>query len=254
MNSHLRFIRSAAHIAWLRYWDDIYPHVIGIEVSTACNKRCSYCAQSWQPAKQKIIAPHVWFQFVSRLAEFKWKGRVAIGGVSEPSLVKDLPRYIEDIRSIDAAPILFSNGTNPDAIEGWIRAGAVRVVLTEHDPWPESTHAALKSLKRAFPFRIKHKRLTPETIADYRHTPMTLNGKLLPSCPDPNLSFDINGAAQLCCFFSARTEPTGIQLGTLTSQSIHDLWFGEPWISIRYANHHGKPSLPYCQQCLGTNP
>ena len=90
-----------------------FPDKISAIVFTAgCNFRCGYCHN---PELINSIAPeHKIFEFLKTRVG-KLDGVVITGG--EPCIQKDLPEFIEKVKSLGFAVKLDTNGSNSDMLQ-----------------------------------------------------------------------------------------------------------------------------------------
>ncbi len=97
-----------------------YPGRLGATVFlVGCNFRCPWCysAELVLPEKIKLqakISEKEFFDFLEKRKEFL-EGVCITGG--EPTLNKDLPDFIERIRSLSFSVKLDTNGSNPEMLE-----------------------------------------------------------------------------------------------------------------------------------------
>lgn len=220
------------------------PDTLGIEISLACNRRCSYCAASILNSKQRIIADEVFDKFIRRMKEMRWHGLVGIATFSEPSLVPESWRYVQAIRDAGALPTIFTNGHSPKAIGEWINHGAARIVITEHEPFDPQQAAEIYRLQNNCPIRITIKHLTPETITSLSF-PRRRNGRIISKCEMVDaMGFDIDGQCYLCCSDYRRKHI----MGNLDAP-ILETWNG--YAHIRKRLKLGIPQFNMCRECMG---
>lgn len=98
-----------------------YPGKISAVIFTSgCNFRCPYCHNPElimnSGAETSVSAPNVLKFLQSRVG--KLDGVVITGG--EPTLHKDLPKFIEKIKNLGFCVKLDTNGTNPDMLQSLI--------------------------------------------------------------------------------------------------------------------------------------
>ena len=146
-------------VNWFRHGFRLgLPTALGIELSTACNRSCSYCPQSINKPKQSIISPMVWRRFLEALREFGWNGMVGLHRFGEPTLVPRLELYVHDLKVARprCLPVLFTNGDRPEVIERCLRAGLARAIITCHEGTDEMKWIPpLEKLRREFGRRRK---------------------------------------------------------------------------------------------------
>ncbi len=65
------------HISsWIRYGDPYFPRIVTIEISSHCNRACTYCPNVVAPQKPRLINEDSFRKIVSRLREIKYNGVV----------------------------------------------------------------------------------------------------------------------------------------------------------------------------------
>lgn len=218
------------------------PGSIGIEISTACNRRCHYCPQSVEPKKQKIIEKNVWEVFKIRIKEYKWKGATSIIKYNEPSLAPDSDRYVRELRELGCRPIIFSNGDKPDVVRKWCEAGAFSVIITEHPPKKEYWLEKLLEVQRDYPTKIRIKKLS------WIHNQAgKVEGERFDKCYNADgLSINIDGSVSMCCV----DYNSDYIMGDILNQSFHDIWNNENFRGIRQKVIKGIPATEMCKNCL----
>jgi len=223
------------------------PDTIGIEISTACDRRCSYCPQSIVKPKQEIIDGDLFNLFVDRVKEAGWKGIVGISGWAEPSLVKNSHEYVKAIADIGAKPSVFTNGRDPQSIADWIDAGACRVVITEHEPFTKYQGEEIRRLAKRHRVIVTIKRIDESTlISKMGDWPVKIGGLPMTKCQfSEAVGYNVKGKAYLCCIDYACEYSTGD-----LSVPILDLWFSSKYQTIRKLVQSGKPVNKLCQKCL----
>lgn len=95
---------------------DFPDKISAIVFTQGCNFRCGYCHNPELCTRQKepVLTVAAFFDFL-KTRKGKLDGVVITGG--EPTLYKELPEFIKEIKNLDFAVKLDSNGTNPDMLE-----------------------------------------------------------------------------------------------------------------------------------------
>lgn len=218
------------------------PTAIGIEISTACNRRCVYCPQSVAPTTQSFIENAVWYQFLYRLAELKWKGATAITKYNEPSLNKNSSLYVQQLRSLGCRPIIFSNGDKPDAVREWCEAGAFRVRITEHPPYRDQWLEKLRPVIEKYPNQVIVSRLP----IIFNQAGMVEGEKMERCYSSHGISCNIDGTVSMCCV-DYKSENL---IGDIKTQSIKEIWNSQKHRRIRSLVIRGIPATKLCVECL----
>ena len=218
------------------------PGSIGIETSTACNRRCVYCPQSVSPKKQKFIDKDIWNIFIDRILEYKWKGATSIIKYNEPGLIKNSDSYIFQLHSIGCRPIIFTNGDFPDMVLRWCKAGAFRIRITEHPPFKEGWHEKLIPIQEEYPSVVKIAKLS------FIHNQAgEVQGEKFERCFNAHgLSINIDGSVSMCCVDYHSTHI----VGNITKQSFSEIWNDKDFRGIRNKVIKGIPATEMCKSCL----
>lgn len=218
------------------------PDAIGMETSTACNRRCVYCPQSILPQKQKLIEERMWRIFIFRLKELRWKGLTAITKYNEPSLHPDSVRFVSDLRQIGCRPMIFTNGDRPNVIEDWVLAGARRIIITEHPPFRDGWRDKIEPLSEKYPKVIKLSRLS--TI--YNQAGLVIGEKMERCYSAHGLSVNIDGSVSMCCV-DYKSENL---IGHIEKESLQEIWDSPKHVDIRRKVIRGIPATKLCRECL----
>jgi radical SAM protein with 4Fe4S-binding SPASM domain len=219
------------------------PSAIGLEVSTACNRRCHYCPQSVSPHKQSVVSPEVWELFVHRLAEYRWRGAVALTKYNELSLVPKSWNYVAHVANLGCRPVLFSNGDKPDVVERWVEAGAFRVRVTQHPPEKPGWHEAIEAVRRRHPRVVKVAKL------QWLHNQAGRvdTGERMDSCRNAHgISVNVDGTVSMCCL---DYESEHI-VGDIRRQSFKEIWDSQEHKRVRKLVVRGIPATELCKTCL----
>jgi GTP 3',8-cyclase len=230
------------------------PSAIGLEISTACNRRCHYCPQSITPQKQKIVSPEVWETFLKRLEEIKWRGMVTFHSYNEPTLVPGFANYVKALKSRlpHCFPLLFTNGDRPAVIDEAMQAGVFLAIITEHPPFKESWPGPIEQLKKKWRRRIRVHRIDHPhdqagRIKEIKCEPMT-------ECVDnvEGMGIDVEGYMGLCCVDYEHNYKQ--MFGNILDKSIKELWYSETALETRRKLAAGIPVTKLCHGCFQTTP
>ncbi len=111
-----------------------YPGKIAATVFLAgCNLRCPWCYSSELVVPEKIrkqpqMAEQDIFSFLEKRKGLL-EGVVICGG--EPTINKDLPRFLEKIKKMGFSVKLDTNGTNPEVVKDLIEKGVIDYVAMD---------------------------------------------------------------------------------------------------------------------------
>jgi sulfatase maturation enzyme AslB (radical SAM superfamily) len=222
---------------------------IGMEISTACNRHCWYCPQREWKRKQQIVSDDMWLLFLQRLEEFKWCGLTMLHLYNELSLVPESLRYVRDLSKLGTLPFLFSNGDRPSVVEDWIKAGAYKIVVTQHPPTTDKWKIEMESLKKRYPRHIRLQMLKQSDLRDVGGRIPEIKQTPLKHCfMSHAMNFSLNGNAGLCCIDADYQA----DLGNIKTKTISDIWYSNKYRNMRKATAAGNPAIELCQTCFGT--
>lgn len=228
------------------------PTAIGMEISTACNRRCHYCPQSVTPQKQKIVTRETWERFLSRLEEIPWRGMVTFHSYNEPTIVPGFPDYVRELKSRlpHCFPLLFSNGDKPDVIDESMKAGVFLAIITEHPPFKPTWRPRIEELEKKWGWRIRAKRLSSlhnqaGRMKDIECEPMT-------KCIEAvgGMGIDVDGNMGLCCVDYEHNYRN--LFGNIHEKTIKEIWFSKRAVEVRRMLANGQPATVLCNGCFGT--
>lgn len=238
-----------------------YPSIISIEISKACNRRCSYCPQSITPLKQEIMSDNVWESIKIRLVEAEWKGLVGYVEYNELALVPNSQKYISDLVKIGCLPVIYTNGDKPEVVKSWIDAGAYRIVITQHPPTSLKWEDGVEEIKKY----AKSKNLSKIISVRRIENPDNRGGRV-EGTPNKRISLfswfpwltftrcwvwtsgmniRIDGSVSICCVdYSSETN-----FGSVLDYPIWKVWNGKLDVAKR-KSRKGIPATKICVECL----
>jgi radical SAM protein with 4Fe4S-binding SPASM domain len=222
------------------------PSGVGIEISTACNRRCFYCPVSENPMKQQIVSEEMWSLFKRRLVEFGWRGIVGTARYNELALIPNSERYIRELSELGCKPLIHSNGDFPETVAKWCEAGAKRVVLTEHPPVKPGWRDRADALAAKYPKIIRLHKVTDENRHNHaKQVKVTTKRAKRPCSSHHGLSVDINGDTLLCCLDYFRQH----KFGNIRDNSFGEIWYHPEYVKVRGLIDDRKPARSLCAGC-----
>jgi radical SAM protein with 4Fe4S-binding SPASM domain len=124
-------LRSSAALLLRRPQAALLPQEVIIEVTTACNLACPMCART-ALANTRQRAPLSLSRFASLLDRLPAAvERVALAGLGEPLLDRDLPDMVGLLSARSFHSVLYTNGTllEPDLSERLVAAGLSTIII-----------------------------------------------------------------------------------------------------------------------------
>tara|TARA_Y100000310_G_scaffold277172_1_gene294761 strand:- start:731 stop:1450 length:720 start_codon:yes stop_codon:yes gene_type:complete len=109
-----------------------YPGKYGPIIFTqGCDFRCGFCHNpELAPMQDEGVKNEILMNEIKRKAKRGWYNSVVISG-GEPTLQKDLPEFVDKLKSYDLAVKLDSNGSNPEILERLLDEGNVDYVAMD---------------------------------------------------------------------------------------------------------------------------
>lgn|SRR3984957_11846429 len=145
---------------------------VELELSLACNRRCTYCPlstdkrQNHRAAKNSTMARPLYDLLISQLAQISFGGALAFHFYNEPLLFKRLEEYVAVARDLlpETTRLIYTNGDylTIDRFQSLRRAGVTIFYITRHD--------------NAIPDHLHDVILHREVILDFR-SDMAMNNR-----------------------------------------------------------------------------
>jgi len=88
-------------------------HIVGIETTTYCNMRCSWCVNHLM--ENKDMEEQVFNSVLDVLKQFP-AGVIAMSGCGEPLMDPDIFERIDRVRFLGYRPVIYTNGTLLDEV------------------------------------------------------------------------------------------------------------------------------------------
>lgn len=238
----------------LKHRDPYFISQINIEISAACNRKCSYCPVSLYPSKQSLIEDDVFDLILDRIREIGWTGPVDYIHYNEPLLHPEIVGLVERTKRAlpKAHPIMItSNGDKLDVplARRLITAGAEQFNVTRHPPHSDKWDRRMDEVRRTFPGHVHFLNSPGDEGWTNRAGLIEPPGPsfLVDTCHSPeNLTITKDAKIVLCCndFFKAHI------MGDLKTQTLREVYYGEPMATLRREVRRGDIKLDMCKKCL----
>lgn len=250
-------------MSWVRYGDPYFPRIITIEISSHCNRSCTYCPNVVAPQKPRLINEELFRKIVSRLKEIRYNGVVDFIFFSEPTLHPKLAEYIAIVKKEVPCciPRISTNGDllTTEKVQALVSAGLERVYVMRHIPTPEGWRENIDKLDKEFPgVFVKMDIEEAERVVGLNnfgglvHVNKVMkaipNRDGSPSCKIHNhiAQITIDGDWDLCCTDWQKT----LSFGNLTEKPIMEVWNSKLFTKMRRDLRAGKATLKVCQDCF----
>jgi cyclic pyranopterin phosphate synthase len=244
-----------AALNWWKYGERHFPHAVAIEISTFCNRTCSYCPNSTNPTPKNFMSMDVFEKCLDRLAEIDWSGPLDYNRYNEPTADKRLPDLVR--RTVErlpkALPRIITNGDylTPDYVQELIDAGVVNFSVTRHPPFSEKWDRKMWHLMELFPNHITYNGV----IEGWSRLSNRGGAVELPTynpisqCDAPSIAFQItmNGDVKLCC---ADYHKKHIY-GNVCRSDLLTIWNNPEFRRVRDEVRSGVARLKICKECFG---
>ncbi len=238
---------------FIKYRDPYFFRSVSIEISTNCNRTCSYCPNVLEGTPTEFMSEDTFNKVIKDLQSINFSGIINYHFYNEPLLDKRLPEFVRYVRKHLPSCVsrVFSNGDflTLDLADRLIDAGVADFNITIHDK------SDAKLLKKLNPVLEKY----PEylSISTLRDKPLFNRGgavevDLLDKkdvCTDPLevLQVDYKGNVLLCCNDYYRKH----SFGNIADEEIYQIWQGDDFFSLRRELRRGIAKLEICRVCMG---
>jgi 2-deoxy-scyllo-inosamine dehydrogenase (SAM-dependent) len=217
--------------------------VVEIEIGRNCNRRCSYCPQSfdWYRGPEQFMKRSLFESLIDQLKKCKFAGRLSFHHYNEPLLNPELIDLISYAR--ERLPfawfVLYSNGDllNQSKYESLQNAGIDFFMITSHSG-------------RKFPQRLYQHVKYPDTFIISSRGSLVHKAKLnyLPCyAPSEMLIIRYDGKVVLC----HEDAMSSTVMGDTNKQSIKSIWFSNSFKKYRkkLIRGHRDSTCQLCAKC-----
>lgn len=159
---------------------------IEIEISSACNRRCDYCPQSFLAREQQLLPLDAFEKIIGELAALNYRGSIAFHLYNEPLLVPDhLFACLAVVRQRlpQCSCVLFTNGDlmTPELLDRLAESGIVNICMTCHtapgqsfDPEKMLGRIVLRTQKLHLPLQLAMSKDSVANIAKYKNMQISI--------------------------------------------------------------------------------
>ena len=239
---------------------------IGIETTTYCNLRCSFCPNSKYGRSlmknKKLMDINLFKKIINELSEINYNGTVNLHFYGEPLTDKRLVELVAYTKEkIPKAKInIFTNGILLDVpfYKQLVDAGVDSFIFSQH------TNIIPPKIKEVFKYlktrpkeenKIEY-RVFNENFISEDSTICNVGGEIeiekipeLPSClyPPQKVVIDWEGNVILCC----NDYHSSIKFGNVKNKKLIDIWDSPSYKKIRKDLRNRKYNLEICKKCTG---
>jgi glycosyltransferase involved in cell wall biosynthesis len=241
---------------WMRYGDPKFPRSIGIEVTTHCNRACSYCPQSVDKLQARHIDWEVYRLILERVSEMRWSGSLDFHFYNEPLLEENLESLVGMARATcpRVLPRIFTNGDllTEKRLRSLAAAGVINFNVTRHPPYNEEWDRRMGSLAARYPHCLQWTCIEDWPLSNRaglvkpRRVASLKAGCYMTSY---SLPIDIDGRYLFCCCDYYRQHV----LGNVREHGLVEAWNNPTYRAARLQVNAGNPSIDICRSCFGVN-
>jgi len=252
------YLRS---LFYWKYRDAHFPRTMRLEISAHCNRRCSYCPNSFSANPVQFISDEVLDAFLKRINEIGYPGAVDFIFFNEPLLH---PGIVEIVKKVKLAapmcrPVVSTNGDmlTLRLVDDLVDYGVEKVFAMHHRPHKPDWTANVLSLQKIWPKVIEVSDITrlecEYGLYDYGgrvevarvREKNRIRGRVACDMHESCGQIDINGDWLLCCVDYSRSK----SFGNIKERGLLEIWDNPEFKNIRRNLRDGKPLLEICSTC-----
>lgn len=221
---------------------------VEIEVNSRCNRRCSYCPVSLNPAPSvpRLMSDELFERILSELASLDYDGRISYHFYGEPLLRKDLEKLIARSHAVlpKAHQILFTNGDymTDERYQSLIAAGVEYIVITSHDGKPHPQRPR-QIVQYSNDLELTNRGGTMQEMRkaseNEQHKPCY--------APSELMVITVEGDILACYEDSQRTHP----FGNVMKNTLKEIWDNPRYSALRETLARGDRlnGMSVCREC-----
>lgn len=223
---------------------------VNIEVTTKCNRRCSFCPVSYDTSREEIsMSTKLFTKIIDELKDIGFDGVIEISLFGEPLMDKRIIKFIKYIKlNTKIKTIIYTNGDllTVQLAHKLINSGIGHIIVSQHDATPSKQIRLLKEYDWGDKILFKAQNATSRVLINRGGT---VNVKTLYpiSCSINAMVIRADGKVCLCC----QDYYNEVVFGDVNNESIYDIWNKESYRNIRRELKRGIFRLPICKRCLG---
>lgn len=240
-----------------KYGDYNFFTGISVEISTYCNRKCSYCPNYNHETPKLYADENIVYKTIDYLAELNYSGWVSFSFYNEPTLDERLITFIKyaNNKIPKATIMMFSNGDflNIEKTKEYKDAGVDQFIITIHDKNPEKLFAKLSEIQKEIGASFYIQILKPENLQTRAGEINIKTSKPFKYCDfirSPVI--DKDGNMLICCNDYFRKN----KMGNITEKPLLEIWNKAEYKSLRkelrsnLKNAVKNKTVPeLCQKC-----
>lgn len=113
---------------------------IELNITTSCNRDCSFCPHSWgfkKDKRQKNVSLETVDRFIDSILKNNYKNQITLCGMGEPTMHPEIKKILEKFQVLDNKVILVTNAYKLNEVVSNLGKVHVRVSLYEPTKLPD---------------------------------------------------------------------------------------------------------------------
>lgn len=240
-----------------KYGDYNFFTGISVEISTYCNRKCSYCPNYNYETPKLYADENIVYKAIDYLAELNYSGWISFSFYNEPTLDERLITFIKyaNNKIPKATIMIFSNGDflNTEKAKEYKDAGVDQFIITIHDKNPDKLFAKLSEIQKEIGASFYIQILKPENLQTRAGEIKIKTSKPFKYCDFiRNPVIDKDGNMLICCNDYFRKN----KMGNIMEKPLLEIWNKSEYKSLRkelrsnLKNAVKNKTVPeLCQKC-----
>lgn len=240
-----------------KYGDYNFFTGISMEISTYCNRKCSYCPNYNYETPKLYADENIVYKTIDYLTELNYSGWINFSFYNEPTLDERLITFIKyaNNKIPKATIMIFSNGDflNIEKAKEYKDAGVDQFIITIHDKNPDKLFAKLSEIQKEIGASFYIQILKPENLQTRAGEIKIKTSKPFKYCDFiRNPVIDKDGNMLICCNDYFRKN----KMGNIMEKPLLEIWNKSEYKSLRkelrsnLKNAVKNKTVPeLCQKC-----
>lgn len=236
----------------LRFQQKGWFSMVEVEISTACNRKCSYCPNSvpYLRQSQQLMHDYVFDKLLSELSRIDFIGRMSYHLYNEPLLHPYFPEIVNTVtqKLPKVRQVLYTNGDflTDDLYPKLKNSGIARFIVTSHD------NRHIKKQRNQVVLFPEMLHLTNRGGAVLQEDTNNFKRPLSLPCYAPSSMLIVTNTGDVILCYEDAKRITNF--GNICDNSLEDIWFSDNFINIRKSLINGDRSVEeVCCQCNNTS-
>lgn len=224
---------------------------VALEISTRCNRQCSYCPNSLIKVPDNLMPDEVFEKALKDLAAIKYSGVVYYHRYNEPlldpSLVRKIARVTKTLPRVLSRVVTNGDFLSKDLLAQLVDAGMSQMMVTLHSGGQKRAEA-VREISAEYASLVTVNSIDGVDLSN-RSGLLDVPVKRRDRCIDPLTSLQIgyNGVIILCCDDYRRS----VTFGSIMERSVMQIWQDPRFVRLRSDLGKGVVKLEMCRKCLG---